>query len=130
MEARGPYQRTPKTTLPQIWGLFAHAKLVPMDDEIEEIKELVQKDIQIGDETRKMVYQMRRSARWGLVFQVLYWLLILGVVGAGYYYVSPYVSQLFGFYSEVQTNNSQSHNIVQSLIETVGKYVQPGTTTR
>lgn len=100
------------------------------EKEIDELKELVQKDIQIGDETHRMVVSMRRSARWGIVFQIIYWLFILGVLGAGYYYASPYVGQVFGFYHEVQNNSGQSHNFVQGLFETVGKYVQPGTTTQ
>jgi hypothetical protein len=104
----------------------SHMEPLP-DPEIEELKKLVQKDIEIGDETRKMVASMRRSARWGIVFQVMYWLLILGVLGAAYYYVSPYVSEVFGFYKEVQ-QSSANGGFVQSLFDTVGKYVS--TTTR
>ena len=99
--------------------------------EIEELKELVQRDIAIGAETRDMVHQMRRSARWGLFFTVLYWLLILGVLGASYYYVSPYINKIFGVYQSIEHNNAQSQNIFQNIEQTLGKLVpSQGSTTR
>jgi hypothetical protein len=98
------------------------------DSELNELKELVKRDITLATETNHMLRDMRRSARLGLVFQIIYWLLILGVLGAGYYYVSPYINELFGFYRDLHAQNAESHNVVQSLFQTMGKYLQSTTT--
>src|SRR4051812_18489221 len=95
------------------------------EKEIAELKELVQKDIAIGDETRQMVLSMRRSARWDLVFQIFYWLLILGFVGASYYYITPYVAKLFGIYQSIEGSNAQNQNIFQNLqqsLQSINKF--------
>jgi hypothetical protein len=96
-----------------------------MDDEIEELKELVQKDIELNAETNKMVHQMRRSARWGMFFQILYWLLILGAIGASYYYVSPYAQKVFEAYQNLEHSSAQSQNLFQSFQQTFGKLLSP-----
>lgn len=93
--------------------------------EIEELKELVQKDIEIGAETRTMVHQMRRSARWGMFFTVLYWLLILGILGASYYYVSPYINKIFSVYQSIQRQSAQNQNFFQNLQQSIGKLIPP-----
>ncbi len=101
------------------------------DPEIEELKELVQKDIRLAEETNKMVVGMRRSARWGLLFQVLYWLLILGALGASYYYVQPYINKVFEVYQSIQHNSSDSQNFLQNLQQSLGKLIpQQGSSTK
>src|SRR3989338_9321525 len=95
------------------------------ENEIEELKELVEKDLKLNAETNQMVHQIRRSARWGVFFQALYWLLILGVLGASYYYISPYISKIFDVYQNIQHTSTQSQNFFENLQETFGKLIPP-----
>ncbi|MGH7141260.1 MAG: hypothetical protein ACREGH_01325 [Minisyncoccia bacterium] len=80
------------------------------EKEIKELRQLVEKDLAINADTNKMMRQMRRGARWSLFFQILYWLVILGVIGASYYYVSPYVGSVYNVFQGIERYlPSQTH---------------------
>ena len=54
------------------------------------------------------MHQMRRAARWGRFFQVVWWVLIIAVSGAAYYiYLAPYVNRLEQLYSQVEGAGQQ-----------------------
>ena len=115
-----------------------------VEGEIEELKELVEKNIAVTQDTNRMVRKMRRNATWALVFQVVWWLVVAGVTGAAYYYyVQPYVMQIEHLYgvSQQQTQNwnnqigsffkflSQQHS-ASSATTTVPVPVEATTTSR
>ena len=106
-----------------IWAIFS---VVDQEAEIEELRELIEKNIALSEETNKMMRQMRRSARLGRLFQMVWWLLVVGVSAVSYYYyVQPYVAQIERIYTSGQ---QQSQNL-QQQVGSFLKYITPGSTT-
>jgi len=92
-----------------------------MDPEIEELKTLVQKNLELTAETNHMIHTMRRNARMANFFRIAYWLAIIGVVGVSYYfYVAPYVTKLQSVFKQTQTTTAQA----QSSLQNVEQYIQ------
>jgi hypothetical protein len=79
-----------------------------MDPEIEELKEMVAKNLAISEETNRLAHTLRRSAGWGTFFTVLYWLFIIGALGASYLYINPYITKFEQFYKTIQPGTSSS----------------------
>src|SRR5579872_6355624 len=103
---------------PPLFGI-----LIAMDPEIEEIKEMARKTLALAEDTHRMVRAMRRSARLEMVFRLVYWLAIVAVLGASYYfYVAPYVSNLEYLYNRFeqginqnQASNQQTQQFIQGV---------------
>lgn len=92
------------------------------DTDIAELKELVRRNTLLAQDTNKMVHQIRRSGRWGTLFSIIWWALILGASAYSYYvYVQPYVDQIVKVYGSTQNAERQLQNFF-------GQYF--GTTTR
>ncbi len=72
-----------------------------MDQEIEELKELVRQNTKVVEDTNRAVHGMRRSARWSMVFRVLWWVIILGITAATYAYFAPYLQSVLDLYSSI-----------------------------
>ena len=88
-----------------------------MTDDIEELKELVEKNTKLAEDTNRTVHKMRRSALWGRALQLVWWAAIIGVSGAVYYiYLQPYVGQIEDLYEQFKTSGQQ----VQGFIESFG----------
>jgi hypothetical protein len=79
-----------------------------MDLDNEELRELVKKNLELTQETNRIVRGMRRSARWGRFFSFVWWLLIIAVSAASYYYyVQPYVETIEKAYGNTQNFQQQ-----------------------
>ena len=48
-----------------------------MDPEIQELKSMVQKSLEISADTNRMVHAMRRNARLANLVRIIYWLAII-----------------------------------------------------
>ena len=71
--------------------------------EIEELKQEVEELKAITQDTNRQVHKMRRSNRWALLFRIIWWLTILGVTGAAYYYyLQPYVERAMDAYNNTK----------------------------
>ncbi len=89
---------------------FAIVFGVDVEDEIEELRELVEKNIEVTQDTNRVVRKMQRSATWGWILRIVWWLVVAGVTGAAYYYyVQPYVVKIEQLYGLTQ-QQSQSFN--------------------
>lgn len=74
-----------------------------MDSEIDELKHQIEELKEMTAETNHTVRKMRRSQRWHTLFQIIWWLTIVGVTGATYYlYVQPYVEQVMNAYDNTK----------------------------
>ena len=74
-----------------------------VDPEVDELKELVRTNIKLSQDTNRLLHGMRRAAWWGRVFRLLWWVAILGLSGALYFYFfAPYVEKIVQFYSGAQ----------------------------
>lgn len=91
--------------------------------EIDALKQEVEELKVLTEDTNRQVHKMRRSARWGLLFQILWWLSVIGVTGAAYYYyVQPYIQKVEEFYLEAQQGAPQAQNWQQQLGQWFGQY--------
>ena len=73
-----------------------------MDQEIAELKREVESLKAVTVDTNKIVHGMRRSQRWHSFFTVLWWIIILGLTGASYYFIQPYISQATAAYGNAK----------------------------
>ena len=94
-----------------------------MDPRIDEILKLTQ-------ETNKMVHKMRRSMLWGRFYQVVWWIAILAISGAAYYYyAAPYVNKLEQLYAQVQADSAQAQSVGTQTSSFFGNWMPHTATT-
>jgi hypothetical protein len=87
-----------------------------MDDEIAELRSLVKKNLALTEDTNRMVHKMRRAAMWGRLFQIVWWVGVIAVSGAAYYYyLQPYVSSIEHFYSALGMSDPSQPSISQEF---------------
>ncbi len=60
----------------------------------EEIKELLQEDLELAKENNKLLKRMHRNAMIALAAKALLWLILLGVP---LFFLGPYLQPLFSF---------------------------------
>ncbi len=97
---------------------------IAVDPVLEEVKELVKKDLAMTQDTNRIVHKMQRAARWGRFFQIVWWVAILAVSGAAYYYyLQPYVDKLQGAYANLQATGQKAQSLetqVQNFFKNIG----------
>lgn len=82
-----------------------------MDPELHELREEVKRLRVLTEDTNKTVHKMHRAARWSFVFSVLWWLTIIGLTGAVYYYyLQPYVEQIIALYNQAKGLDDELFN--------------------
>ncbi len=93
-----------------------------MDMEIDELRDLVKKNLELTQETNRIVRGMRRSARWGRFISIVWWLAVAAVTAAAYYYyVLPYVQQIEAAYNSGQNFQQQAQDFLQNYMGTGGR---------
>lgn len=94
-----------------------------VEEEIDELKKLVEKNIEVTEETNRIVHKMRRSALWGRFFQLAWWFAIIAVSGATYYlYLQPYVGQLTDMYVQLREGSQQAHSFSAQIQDVLLRY--------
>lgn len=87
-----------------------------VEGDIEELRELVKKNLALTEETHRIVRGMRSAARWGRFFSIVWWLIIIAVTGATYYiYVQPYVATIEKAYGNTQNFETQVQNFFHNF---------------
>ena len=77
----------------------------------EEGKRLLRQNLELSRENNKMLKRIRRDARIGLLFRILWIAIIIGVPVFLYFtFLQPYVADVLDFYDGVQ---SQFNSILQ-----------------
>ena len=69
--------------------------------DIEEIKNLVKENIELSEETLRLVKKMRRAHLIGRAFKILYWIVILAVMFGAYYYFQPLIGDFINAYQDI-----------------------------
>jgi len=67
-----------------------------------EEKRLLEETAKLAKENNVILRKMRRSAIWGSIFKVIYWLVILGGLAVSWYYIEPYINTILEMYEQVQ----------------------------
>lgn len=89
-----------------------------MDREVEELKQLVRRNIEITKETREVVDKMHRANRRSTILRWSWRLFVLGAFALGYYYfVLPYVVQVMGLYESVRGGAEQAQGFGSQFSE-------------
>ena len=70
--------------------------------QIEELKQLVRRNIELSQETHKVVESMHRHNRWATIFHVLRIVVLVVIAGGIYYFLQPYVDQVRNAYEQVR----------------------------
>ena len=85
--------------------------------ESEELKALLRKNIEVSEESLKILKKMNRARVVGGFFKVVKWLVIIGISLGFYYYVEPYMIGL------VDTLQSVTESL--SAIRKTGEAISP-----
>ncbi len=71
--------------------------------QIEELKQLVRRNIELSTETNKLLHSMHRSQRWASIFRVVRILILIALAGGVYVFLSPYVEQVRDAYERARS---------------------------
>ena len=81
-----------------------------------EEKQLLQETFRLSQENNQLLRRIRRSLALSNVMSILYYALIIGVpIVLYYYFLQPYVSQLFEYYRNIQGGAEQAQGIAEQL---------------
>lgn len=78
-----------------------------MDSDSKKLDEL----LELTRENNKILHGMRRTQRWGSVFTIVYWAVILGSILGTYYYFQPTLQKYMSLFES-------SINSIQKLQKT------------
>ena len=71
--------------------------------------------MELTAKTHELVQKMWNANRWGRIFRVFYWVLIIGVSVGAYYYFEPYLESLLGAYQGILSGVEKIQGTTQSL---------------
>ncbi len=102
--------------------------------ESEDLKELLEDNIEVSKESLKILKSIQRSNRISSFFRFLYWLVIIGSVVGVYYYFQPFIDstiktfqQIINVFSNTQgtTGNSANPSGTQNISPDLLKNLSP-----
>jgi len=99
------------------------------DPDLAELKEIVKRQGEVIAETNRMVHSMRRGQRWRTLVHVVWWLAIVAVSAASWYYLMPYLNQLLAQYAHLQQQAQQAQTLQQQVAGWLGQFGPHSTTT-
>jgi len=68
----------------------------------EEIRQLLQKNLEVSQESLKILKKINRARIIGNIFSFLKWMIIIGVSIGIYYYIQPYLGKLTDLLKQLQ----------------------------
>ena len=87
-----------------------------------DLKKMVEESLELSKENNKLLRSMRNTARWGRVFRVFYWVIIIGSMLGAYYYFQPFIQVLekqyqlgASFFSQLQKDGGSLNQMINSL---------------
>ena len=76
-------------------------------------KDMLKRALELAEENNEMLHSLQRSARLGIFFKALYWILIIGTAFGAYYFIQPYVDQLSETYTGFQDNVGEAQGLLE-----------------
>ena len=70
-------------------------------EESQEMKEQLAEVTKLARENNKIMRKIQRSMRAGLLFRVLYWVIVIGSMLGVYYYLQPFMDNIKDTYGEL-----------------------------
>ena len=71
------------------------------DEEFQEVKEQLDEVTKLTRQNNKIMRKIQRSMRVGLIFRILYWILIIGSMLGAYYYLQPFIDDIGETYNNL-----------------------------
>jgi hypothetical protein len=68
---------------------------------MEDLKELLRKNLEVSERTLQLVERMHRAALWGRFFTLVKWVVIIVGLVWGYLAVQPYLQQILGISQQI-----------------------------
>lgn len=59
-------------------------------------------------ENNHLLHKIQNRSRIGIIFRVIYWLVVLGALGGAYYYVHHFIDS-------IQANNTKAEGVLQQF---------------
>lgn len=70
-----------------------------MDEEIKELKEMVEETLELSKENNAMLGRLRRSQKNAQMLRGLYWVFAIALAFGAYQYLSPYLKKIIDVYN-------------------------------
>ena len=71
--------------------------MLPNESEHDKLNTL----LELTKENNRILRSMHRRMFWSQIFTIIYWLIILGVMGWSYYYLQPYFEKYLSTYQSI-----------------------------
>ncbi len=86
--------------------------LIVMDPEL---KKMMRENLELSQENNKLLRKMHRSILWGRLFNIIYWLVIIGAMFGAYYMLQPFIDGLLKAYKEIMLGAGKIQSVGNSL---------------
>jgi hypothetical protein len=80
-----------------------------------EDRELLRHSIELGEENNAILRGIQRSMRISRAITIVYWLIIIGTSLGAYYFLQPYMEQIWGVYNGAKSNLGQIGTVMDMI---------------
>lgn len=81
-------------------------------------KHLLEENLEVSKETNELLKKVVSSQKWGRIFRIFYWVLIIGSSIGAYYWLQPILGTVLGNYDSVMKGLDSVQQKTQSLPDT------------
>jgi hypothetical protein len=70
----------------------------------DEEKKKLDRALALSEENNRILKTLLRNMRWGRLFRIAYWLVIIAASIGAFYYIQPYLNQALKSYNSIETS--------------------------
>jgi len=85
-------------------------------------KALLEEVLELSRKNNKILHGMQVRARFGAIFKFAYWVVFIGVIVWGTYYLQPYIKILTDTYNTISGQVESLQNGIQGVTNTIQKF--------
>jgi hypothetical protein len=101
-----------------------------MESDTEDLRQDIAELKEMVGEMDDTLRSIRRNQRWHAFVTIAWWLTIIGVTGAAYYYMQPYIQRVVTTYEQVQQGADTAQNWQSEAQEFLSEYFKNRTPTQ
>ena len=79
----------------------------------EEIKNLLEKNLEVSEKSLAILQKMRRGVIWGRIFHLAKWVIIIGLLIFGFIKVQPYILYWSEVFADISAGLQSVNNFFQ-----------------
>lgn len=76
---------------------------------------MLQDLLDLTEENNKILKKLYSSAKWGRLFKLLYWFVILGIAFGSFYFVQQYIDRILDVYNGFKTDLGGVNSVVEQV---------------